>query len=127
MAADRKHRLVVWFEKHLQNPPVRLALLAGLPLPPLALLARAGVLRWRVIAATPGDPVGQATSSGEGHRHARPGAGHQHSVGAHRRRPRRLPPGEGVSVERAVRGDGIGVAGAVGRSGCWACCCLRHR
>ena len=27
MAADRKRRLVVWFEKHLQNPPVRLALL----------------------------------------------------------------------------------------------------
>lgn len=52
MAADRKRRLVVWFEKHLQNPPVRLALLAGLPLPPLALLARAGVLRWRMIAAT---------------------------------------------------------------------------
>jgi hypothetical protein len=25
-------------------------------------------------------------------------------------RPRRLPPGEGVSVASAVRGDGIGVA-----------------
>jgi deazaflavin-dependent oxidoreductase (nitroreductase family) len=42
MAADRKRRLVVWFEKHLQNPPVRLALLAGLPLPPLALLETTG-------------------------------------------------------------------------------------
>jgi deazaflavin-dependent oxidoreductase (nitroreductase family) len=28
MAADRKRRLVMWFEKHLQNPPVMLALLA---------------------------------------------------------------------------------------------------
>jgi hypothetical protein len=55
---------VVWFEQHLQNPPVRLALLAGLPLPPLALLARAGVLRWRVIAATPGDPVGRLPAAG---------------------------------------------------------------
>jgi hypothetical protein len=42
MAADRKRRLVMWFEKHLQNPPVRLALLAGLPLPPLALLETTG-------------------------------------------------------------------------------------
>jgi hypothetical protein len=41
MAADRKRRLVVWFEKHLQNPPVRLALLAGLPLP-FALLETTG-------------------------------------------------------------------------------------
>jgi hypothetical protein len=31
MAADRKRRLVVWFEQHLQNPPVKLALLAGMP------------------------------------------------------------------------------------------------
>jgi hypothetical protein len=126
MAADRKRRLVVWFEQHLQNPPVRLALLAGLPLPPLALLAQAGVLRWRVIAATPGDPVGQATSSGEGHRHARPGAGHQHGAGVYRGRPRRLLSGEGVSVARAVRGDGIGVAdtGQAGL-GVGACCCLQ--
>ena len=42
MAADRKRRLVVWFEKYLQNPPVRLALLAGLPLPPFALLETTG-------------------------------------------------------------------------------------
>jgi deazaflavin-dependent oxidoreductase (nitroreductase family) len=42
MAADRKRRLVVWFEKYLENPPVRLALLAGLPLPPLALLETTG-------------------------------------------------------------------------------------
>jgi deazaflavin-dependent oxidoreductase (nitroreductase family) len=42
MAADRKRRLVVWFEQHLQNPPVRLALLTGLPLPPFALLETTG-------------------------------------------------------------------------------------
>jgi deazaflavin-dependent oxidoreductase (nitroreductase family) len=42
MAADRKRRLVVWLEKYLQNPPVRLALLAGLPLPVLALLETTG-------------------------------------------------------------------------------------
>ena len=42
MAADRKRRLVVWFEKYPQDPPVRLALLAGLPLPPLALLETTG-------------------------------------------------------------------------------------
>jgi F420H(2)-dependent quinone reductase len=42
MAADRKRRLVVWFEKYPQNPPVRLALLAGLPLPVFALLETTG-------------------------------------------------------------------------------------
>jgi deazaflavin-dependent oxidoreductase (nitroreductase family) len=33
---------VVWFEKYPQNPPVRLALLAGLPLPVFALLETTG-------------------------------------------------------------------------------------
>jgi len=42
MATARKRRLVVWFETYPQNPPVTLALLAGLPLPPLALLETTG-------------------------------------------------------------------------------------
>jgi deazaflavin-dependent oxidoreductase (nitroreductase family) len=42
MPGDRKRRLVVWFEKYLQNPPVKAALRAGLPLPVFALLETTG-------------------------------------------------------------------------------------
>jgi hypothetical protein len=63
MAADRKRGLVVWFEKYLQNPPVRLALLAGLPLPPFALLETTG--RSSGKPAAPRSSTGwSATSSG---------------------------------------------------------------
>jgi hypothetical protein len=79
MAADRKRRLVVWFEKHLQNPPVRLALLGGLPLPLFALLETTGAAAasaaaprsstgWSVISSgsspsTAATPTTSATSS----------------------------------------------------------------
>jgi hypothetical protein len=42
MSGDRKRRLVVAFEKYVQNPPVRAALRAGLPLPMFALLETTG-------------------------------------------------------------------------------------
>ena len=126
MAADRKRRLVVWFEKHLQNPPVRLALLAGLPLPPLALLARAGVLRWRVIAATR-----VIRSAGYQQRGGSPACPARCRTPAQRRRAS-APAETAPAGRRRQRRKGgarrcIGVAGAVGRPGCWACCCLRHR
>jgi hypothetical protein len=42
MSSDRKRRLVVAFEKYVQNPPVKAALRAGLPLPMFALLETTG-------------------------------------------------------------------------------------
>jgi deazaflavin-dependent oxidoreductase (nitroreductase family) len=42
MSGDRKRRLVVAFERYLQNPPVKAALRAGLPLPMFALLETTG-------------------------------------------------------------------------------------
>jgi deazaflavin-dependent oxidoreductase (nitroreductase family) len=42
MSGDRKRRLVVAFEKYLQNPPVKAALRAGVPLPMFALLETIG-------------------------------------------------------------------------------------
>lgn len=39
---ERKRQRIVWFERHLQNPPVRAALRAGVPLPGLALLETTG-------------------------------------------------------------------------------------
>jgi deazaflavin-dependent oxidoreductase (nitroreductase family) len=42
MSGDRKRRLVVAFEKYVQNPPVKAALRAGLPMPMFALLETTG-------------------------------------------------------------------------------------
>jgi deazaflavin-dependent oxidoreductase (nitroreductase family) len=42
MSSDRKRRLVLAFEKYVQNPPVKAALRAGLPLPMFALLETTG-------------------------------------------------------------------------------------
>jgi deazaflavin-dependent oxidoreductase (nitroreductase family) len=42
MSDDRKRRLVVAVEKYLQNPPIKAALRAGLPLPMFALLETTG-------------------------------------------------------------------------------------
>jgi hypothetical protein len=42
MSDDRKRRLVVAVEKYLQNPPVKAALRAGLPLPIFTLLETTG-------------------------------------------------------------------------------------
>jgi deazaflavin-dependent oxidoreductase (nitroreductase family) len=42
MSSDRKRRLVVAFEKYVQNPPVKAALRVGLPLPMFALLETIG-------------------------------------------------------------------------------------
>jgi deazaflavin-dependent oxidoreductase (nitroreductase family) len=42
MSGDGKRRLVVAFEKYVQNPPVKAALRAGLPLPMFALLETTG-------------------------------------------------------------------------------------
>lgn len=38
----RKRTLVIWFERHVQNPPIRAALRSGLPLPMFALLETTG-------------------------------------------------------------------------------------
>jgi deazaflavin-dependent oxidoreductase (nitroreductase family) len=42
MCGDRKRRLVIAFEKYVQNPPIKAALRAGLPLPMFALLETTG-------------------------------------------------------------------------------------
>lgn len=42
MSGDRKRRLIVAFERYLQNPPVKAALRAGFPLPMFALLETTG-------------------------------------------------------------------------------------
>ena len=42
MSGDRKRRLVVAFERYVQNPPVKAALRAGIPLPMFALLETTG-------------------------------------------------------------------------------------
>jgi deazaflavin-dependent oxidoreductase (nitroreductase family) len=42
MSGERKRRLVTAFEKYVQNPPVKAALRAGVPLPMFALLETTG-------------------------------------------------------------------------------------
>jgi deazaflavin-dependent oxidoreductase (nitroreductase family) len=42
VSAGRKRTIVVWFERYLQNPPVKAALLAGLPMPLFALVETTG-------------------------------------------------------------------------------------